>query len=154
MPLFVYAFEEVPFKVRQIGEGDLIKFYRHMFDTMQLATECVVISLIYLEQFLLNSGVEIRYVNWHPILFTSILTASKFWEDLNFWNIDYAEGLPFYPLKSINRMECEFLSLCEYNLFVDAEKYYKYFNAIREMEAINNPPKTSMTWAMSFNRFK
>ena len=52
MPLFIYSLEEVPCDPDAINEGDLIKFYRHVFITMDLATECIVISLIYLEQFL------------------------------------------------------------------------------------------------------
>jgi len=98
-------------------------------------------------------------MNWEPIVFTAILLASKFWEDLNFWNIDYAEALPFFPLKSINRLECEFLSLCGYNLFVDADKYYKYFNAVRHINKINenheiDPTGMSVTRLGTFNRFK
>ena len=90
---------------------------------MQLATECVIIMLIYLEKIMINGEIEIRYCNWKPLIFTSILTASKFWEDINFWNVDYVDGLGMYPLKAINRMESEFLSLCDYNLFVSAELY-------------------------------
>jgi hypothetical protein len=70
-----------------------------------------------------TSKIEIRHVNWRPLLFTAILLASKFWEDINFWNVDYAENLDLYPLKSINRMESEFISLCDYNIYVSAEKY-------------------------------
>jgi hypothetical protein len=67
--------------------------------------------------------IELRFCNWRPLLFTAILLASKFWEDISFWNVDYVEALSLYPLKSINRMESEFVSLCEYNLFVSAEMY-------------------------------
>jgi hypothetical protein len=92
-------------------------------DQMQLATECIVISLIYLEKLMREARIEIRYINWRPLVFTSILLASKFWEDINFWNIDYVERLNLYPLKSINRMESEFISLCDYNIYVSAELY-------------------------------
>ena len=79
-----------------------------------------------------TSKIEIRFSNWKPLVFTSILLASKFWEDIAFWNIDYAEALEFYPLKSINRMESEFLSLCDYNIYVSAQLYSQYYNAVRE----------------------
>ena len=62
---------------------------------------------------MINSGIEIKYCNWKPLLFTAILLASKFWEDINFWNVDYVDALAIYNLKSINRMESEFVSLCE-----------------------------------------
>lgn len=60
-----------------------------VIDNMQLATECIVISLIYLEKLMSTSKIEIRDINWKPLLFTAILLASKFWEDVNFWNVDY-----------------------------------------------------------------
>jgi hypothetical protein len=64
---------------------------RNVMDRMQLTTECIVISLIYLEKLMLTSKIEIRVVNWKPLVFTAILLASKFWEDINFWNIDYVD---------------------------------------------------------------
>jgi Cyclin, N-terminal domain len=98
-----------------------------VIDTMQLATECIVISLIYIEKLMATSKIEIRYINWKPLVFTAILLASKFWEDINFWNVDYVDHLEnMYPLKAINRMESEFLSLCNYNIYVSAEKYIHY----------------------------
>ena len=78
---------------------------RKIFGTMQLATECIIVTLIYLEKLMTTSKIEIRYSNWRPLLFTAILLASKFWEDICFWIIDYFEALHIYPLKSINRME-------------------------------------------------
>jgi hypothetical protein len=99
---------------------------RLIISKMTLASECIVISLIYLEKLMFTSKIEIRFINWEPLLFTAILLASKFWEDLNYWNIDYEEQLNLYPLKSINRMESEFLSLCDYNMYVSAQLYEEY----------------------------
>ena len=97
-------------------------------DTMQLTTECVVISLIYLELVMVTGKIEIRDFNWKPLLlvFTATLLASKFWEDIIWYNVDFVEALQIYSLRSINRMESEFLSLCDYNIYVSAEKYERY----------------------------
>lgn len=113
---------------------------------MQLATECIVISLIYLETIMKQARIEIRNINWKPLVFTAILLASKFWEDISFWNIDYVDRLDLYPLKSINRMESEFLSLCNYNIYVPAELYSEYQAVIKE---VSNP-----TQSKDFLRFK
>jgi hypothetical protein len=78
---------------------------RNVINGMGLATETIVISLIYLEMLMKCTKIEIRYINWKPLLFTSILLASKFWEDINFWNVDYEDHLNLYDLKAINRME-------------------------------------------------
>ena len=131
-------------------------FMRKVFDKMQLATECIIVTLIYLEKVMLNGGIEIRYCNWKPLLFTTILLASKFWEDINFWNVDYVDALAIYNLKSINRMESEFVSLCEYNLFVSADLYAQYYLAVRQISfSILAPPATTTgTSQKTFNRFK
>jgi len=83
---------------------------------------------------MLKGNIEVRLCNWKPVFFTAILLASKFWEDINFWNIDYEEALNFYSLKQVNRLEAQFVSLCDYQLFVSAELYTKYFIAIKEIK--------------------
>ena len=133
MPLFLYCLEQTTIAEEHVSVGDLILFMRKIIDRLQLATECIVISLIYLEKMMLIGGIEIRRGNWKAIFFTAILLASKFWEDINFWNVDYSEAFNYYSLKAINRMESEFLSLCGYNLFVSAELYSKYYVAIKEL---------------------
>jgi hypothetical protein len=104
---------------------------RLIINKMGLAPECIVISLIYLEMLMKCTKIEIRLVNWRPLVFTAVLLASKFWEDINFWNIDYEDHLELYDLKAINRMEAEFLSLCEYNIYVSMESYKEYLNMVR-----------------------
>ena len=82
MPLFLYVLEEIEYQDRPCAEGDLILFMRKIFDKMQLATECIIVTLIYLEKIMINGGLEMRFCNWKPLLFTGILLASKFWEDI------------------------------------------------------------------------
>ena len=90
MPLFIYSYDKIVDPVHPCSKNEIFMFYRKIFDIMQLATECIVVSLIYIERLMTSSRVEIRFCNWKPIVFTSILLASKFWEDICFWNIDYA----------------------------------------------------------------
>jgi len=85
--------------------NDVVELMRKVINQMGLATETIIISLIYLEMLMKCTKIEIRYINWKPLLFTAILLASKFWEDINFWNVDYEEHLNLYDLKAINRME-------------------------------------------------
>jgi hypothetical protein len=82
MPLFMYMLEEIEYVEKKVAEGDIILFVRKIFEKMQLATECILISLIYLEKIMLNANLEIRFCNWKPLMFTSVLLASKFWEDI------------------------------------------------------------------------
>lgn len=89
MPLFLYVLEDIEYVEKPAAEGDLILFMRKILDKMQLATECIIISLIYLEKMMINGGLEIRYCNWRPLIFTAILLASKFWEDIKYDRFTY-----------------------------------------------------------------
>lgn len=82
MPLFLYVLEEKKQEVKPATTGDLILFMRKVMDKMQLATECIIISVIYLEKLMIKGRIELRFCNWKPLMFTAILLASKFWEDI------------------------------------------------------------------------
>ena len=126
MPLFHFYFEKVPYEERHPGAEDVMRFIRDVMDKMQLTTECIVIALIYLEKVMLTGKIEIRDLNWKPLVFTATLLASKFWEDIIWYNVDFVENLQMFSLRSINRLESEFLSLCDYNIYVSAEAYAQY----------------------------
>lgn len=123
MPLFYFNFTEIEYQDEPPSAEDVSKFMQLIIDRMQLATECIVISLIYIEKLMTTSAVEIRNCNWRPLIFTAVLLASKFWEDISFWNEDFENELELYPLKAINLMESSFVSLCDYNIYVSANKY-------------------------------
>ena len=126
MPLFYFHFEKVPYEEVHPDTEDVMRFIRNVMDKMQLTTECIVIGLIYLEKVMLTGKIEIRDFNWKPLVFTATLLASKFWEDIIWYNVDFVDNLQIYSLRSINRMESEFLSLCGYNIYVSAEMYEQY----------------------------
>lgn len=47
-----------------------------------------------------------------------------------YWNIDFVEGVQLYPIKSMNQLECLFIGLLKYDLFVSVDLYDKYYKAI------------------------
>ena len=126
MPIFYFNFEKIRYEEEDPTELSVIEFMKFVIDNMQLATECIVICLIYIEILMSTSQIEIRNINWRPLLVTAILLASKFWEDISFWNVDFEDQLDLYPLKAINIMESEFISLCDYNIYVSSLKYNQY----------------------------
>ncbi len=109
------------------------KFITHIFNKLHLALETIVIMLIYIERLMTISNVEIRRENWKPIVFTGLLLASKFWEDLSFWNIDFTEVDDLYDLDAVNTLESEFLVLINYNLFVSPQMYASYFYPVKSI---------------------
>ena len=135
--------EKLEYEEKPTEWQDVTKFMRFIMDKMQLVNECIVISLIYLEQVMLQGKLEIRNFNWKPLVFTAILLASKFWEDIIWYNVDFEDNCEIFPLKSINRMESEFISLCDYNIYVSADKYNRYQAMVKE---ISNPVMDTNTF--------
>lgn len=43
--------------------------------------ETVVIAMIYVERLTSKTKIRLNSSNWRPILLTSLILASKFWED-------------------------------------------------------------------------
>lgn len=132
MPIFLYSLQKIEYEAKMCSPEDIMKFIKRIFVDLQLAIECILIMLIYIERLMTIGGVEVRLMNWKPLVFMGILLASKFWEDLNFWNVDFLGVGQHYSLEGINQMENEFLALCHYNLFVSASLYARYYFAVRD----------------------
>ena len=65
-----------------------------------------------------NAGIEILASNWRPIMLCGLLLASKVWQDLSTWNVEFESISPDFTLKSINRLERTFLKYLRYSLFI------------------------------------
>ena len=61
-----------------------------------------------------------------------MMNLGKFLVIVRLWNSDFVEELRNYNLKQINKIECAFLGLTQYNLFVSEELYTEYHMAIIE----------------------
>lgn len=72
-------------------QNEIKSFIKEVFGELHLALECFLISLIYLEKLITNAKIELRVSNWKPLLLTSIILATKYWEDICFWNFDFQE---------------------------------------------------------------
>ncbi|CAI2362010.1 unnamed protein product [Moneuplotes crassus] len=132
LPVFLYGLERVEYKIENCTPEDIQNLIKSIFDELQLAIECILIMLIYIERLMTMGGIEVRLINWKTLVFTGTLLASKFWEDLSFWNVDFLGVGQNYSLEGINQLEKEFLGLCRYDLFVSAKLYAKYYFAVSD----------------------
>jgi hypothetical protein len=60
----------------------LSTFMRTIFLRAQIEDECVIMSLIYLERLLKVSGLILSATTWRSIMLSSMIMASKVWDDL------------------------------------------------------------------------
>jgi Cyclin len=70
---------------------------------------------------------------WRPIFMCGLLLASKVWQDLSSWNIEFASVYPQYSLESINRLELHFLRMVKWDLYISSSQYAKYYFALRSL---------------------
>lgn len=112
--------------------GALVK---HVFSRAQMESECIIMSLIYVERLLkaTSGSLQLRTSNWRSILFCSMVMASKVWDDLSMCNADFSKIWPELTLKEINELELAYLSAVEYNVRVSAVSYAKYYFHLRSM---------------------
>jgi len=115
------------------------RFLNLIFQKLKLNVECGIVALIYIERLMKLKDMPLTPRNWRLVLIASILTASKVWDDLASWNIEFAELFPIIGLKEVNELEKLFLTKLDYQLFVSPSVYAKYYFALRQVRQSNVP---------------
>ncbi|EQC29421.1 hypothetical protein SDRG_12884 [Saprolegnia diclina VS20] len=114
---------------------DIVSFMHQVHTKAQMESECIIMGLIYVERLLqatMGKGLQIHAGNWHAILFSSMVMASKVWDDLSMCNADFSKICHVtFPLRRINTLELLYLAAVEYNVRVSAASYAKYYFHLR-----------------------
>lgn len=117
---------------------EITAFYIDVFRRSQMETDCIIMSLIYIERLIKVTvgGIRPRIGNWRSLLFASMVMSSKVWDDLSMWNADFSQTCPSgvrFPLKRINELELAMLNCLKFDVKVKASEYAKYYFLIRSM---------------------
>ena len=143
---FVRVEEEITFEDLHISETEkdipsldtITTFYRNVFSRAQMETDCIIMSLIYVERLIKVTGgiLRPRRSNWRSLLFSCMILSSKVWDDLSMWNSDFSQtctvGVHF-SVKRINELELAILKALSYKVKVLASEYAKYYFLLRSM---------------------
>lgn len=118
--------------------NEITAFYSDVFRRSQMETDCIIMSLIYIERLIKVTvgGVRPRIGNWRSVLFASMVMSSKVWDDLSMWNADFSQTCPSgvrFPLKRINELELAMLNCLKFDVKVQASEYAKYYFLLRSM---------------------
>jgi hypothetical protein len=102
--------------------------------------DTIIMSLIYVERLIKTANVSPIPENWRSILFSCMVLASKVWDDLSMWNIDFSnvasahvQGLSLFTLQRVNQLELVLLKSLNFDVKVPASEYAKYYFLIRTM---------------------
>ena len=115
------------------SESEIYEFAHELFKSVKLSSECSIVCLIYIERLMEVAKVPLSSDTWRPIFMCGLLLASKVWQDLSSWNIEFASVYPQYSLESINRLELMFLRMIKWDLYISSSLYAKYYFALRSL---------------------
>ena len=125
--------------------GTFIENIRHK---ARLTPQSLVITLIYVDRLEARSeGVLLHARSWRPVVFASLLLASKVWHDISYWNSDFSSICPMFTVRNINRMERAYLTLLQYNTIISASQYAQYYFSLRHTVRMPSRPAESATIA-------
>mmetsp|Transcript_5894 Transcript_5894/g.7783 ORF Transcript_5894/g.7783 Transcript_5894/m.7783 type:complete len:351 (-) Transcript_5894:740-1792(-) len=145
IPQYKYTFLRTPlglntsfYRVQQVPRGfempnvqEIHDFLHTLFTKAYLSPECSIICLIYVEKIMEKGDIPILSFSWRPILLAGLLLASKVWQDLSTWNVEFNAIYPEFMLEKINILEGIFLKYIKWDLYISSKLYAKYYFALR-----------------------
>jgi hypothetical protein len=112
---------------------EIYTFLSSIFKAMNLNAECAIVCLVYIERLVVLTGVTLHATNWKRILLSSLILASKVWEDLAVWNADFLHLFRGLSVAHLNELEKYLLNYLQFNVTVKASLYVKYYFDVREL---------------------
>ena len=85
----------------------------------------LVLSLIYIDRLLNATDIELNNYDVHKLVFTAIIIAIKYNQDILYNNSYYAK-VGGISAKDLNKLEYRFLLFINFNLFVRNEEFQNY----------------------------
>jgi len=133
-PGVIYGMRQVQSNFDKVpSEQEIYEFGHRLFQAVQLSSECSIVCLIYVERLMEVAKVPLVARTWRPIFMCGLLLASKVWQDLSSWNIEFASVYPQFSLDQINQLELLFLKNIQWDLYISSSLYAKYYFALRSL---------------------
>jgi len=111
---------------------DIYQFISIIFDTEQLSAECAIMTLAYIERAIKLTGLTVDASNWRRVVLSTLILASKVWEDQAVWNVDFCSVFPHVTATDLAQLEKVLLRLLQFNVSLKSSDYTKYYFELRE----------------------
>ena len=111
------------FTGRTLPKINLNDFINRIIAYTEIEKNTLICSLIYLDE--IDKKKPITEFNIHRIFFSCVLISIKYNEDDIFKN-DYYAKISGVTLNEINKMESNFISLLDFNLYINPNVFEKY----------------------------
>jgi hypothetical protein len=108
-------------------------FLQRIFTTSDLSAECGVMAMCYVDRLLTLSGMYLLPCNWRRLVLGAIILASKIWEEMAVWNVDYQKVFPLVQTSDLALLEKEYLTVLQFTVTLKASVYAKYYYELRSL---------------------
>ena len=132
---FIYSAMHIPTR-KYVPPPDpqvIFEFCANIMILTKMEKEVIIITLLYLERFIFNTGLLLTSRNWRRIIFITMAIASKIWDDDSFENNHFAQVFKHLSIGEINLLERTFLEMINYKVYVKCSEYFKYFFIIKSI---------------------
>ena len=132
---FIYSAMHIPTR-KYVPPPDpqvIFEFCANIMILTKMEKEVIIITLLYLERFIFNTGLLLTSRNWRRIIFITMAIASKIWDDDSFENNHFAQVFKHLSIGEINLLERTFLEMINYKVYVRCSEYFKYFFIIKSI---------------------
>ena len=143
---YIYSVQRIQSKkyVPPPDPQQIFEFCANIMCLTKMEKEVIIITLIYLERLMFNSGLLLTSRNWRRTIFTAMITASKIWDDDSFENNHFAQVFTHLSIGEINLLERTFLELIGYKVHVKCSEYFKYFFIVKSIALKYNYTGTNL----------
>lgn len=101
-------------------------------------------AMAYIDRLLAFTGISFVSSTWRRIVLGCLILASKVWEELAVWNVDFVDVFSNLTVKDLNQLERQVLNGLQFNVTLKSSVYAKYYFEIRSFskrDANNFPLK-------------
>jgi len=110
------------------SERKVYTFVKRIYDFGRLDPECIIMALAYIEKLLEKTDITIDTTNWRRVAFIALSVALKTWEDFAVYNNEFLGVFNGkISIKELNILEMHFLALIDFNVYLPASLYAKYY---------------------------
>ena len=132
---YIYISNSIPVKrlMQSPDPQTIFEFCANIMLLTKMEKETIIVALIYIERLIFNTGLLITSRNWRKIIFTSLIIASKVWDDDSLENLHFSQIFTHLKIGEINLLERNFMELINYKIYVKYSEYIKYYLALKDM---------------------
>ena len=92
----------------------------------------IIASLIYIDRFCHKNDFKITQKNIYKLILTSLIVAAKYNEDSTY-SMTIFSKIGGITMTELNNLELKFLFMIQFDLYIDKELYYNYYNNLMDL---------------------